>query len=419
MTSPRKKRIELSPIPMWVVFGLLLAAGPDADAGLRAGVARVDITPPVGTPLGGYGARKGRPSTGVHDPLTATALVLSDGRETVALCAADMVLMPSSLFDDVARLVRARAGIPRDHLLLSASHSHAASGAIYKETRFITGSFHAGRYREVVEKLAGVVVAAAKKMEPARYGSASARLETLSRNRTRDGGPNDPDLNVLRIDRADGRPLAVLVNFAAHPTVLGASNMKFSADFPGPLRETVERAFPGALALYVNGTQGNLSPAPPPAPPGESSPPGRGPFAAARRLGEALGNEAARVARQIQTTREVRIRAASQPLRIRILPAVEFTTYLSQIALNRDVLVGIPGEAFAEFGLALKEKGRAVGFEQVFKFGLTNGSIGYLLPRASWLKHEYESLVSAAGIDLGPFVVDNSITLMEKLAAAR
>ncbi len=98
--------------------------------------------------------------------------------------------------------------------------------------------------------------------------------------------------------------------------------------------------------------------------------------------------------------------------------AVEFTTYLTQVSLNRDVLVGIPGEAFAEFGLTIKEKGRAAGFAQVFKFGLTNGSIGYLLPRPSWLKHEYESLVSAAGIDLGPFVVENSIALMEKLARA-
>jgi len=407
--SDEMRRVWLS------VLAALLICALGADAALRAGVARVEITPPVGTPLGGYGARKGRPSTGVHDPLTATALVLSDGRETVALCAADMVLMPSSLFDDVARRVRARTGIPRDHLLLSASHSHASSGAIYKETRFITGSFNSERYREVAEKLAGAIATAAKKMEPARYGSGSARVETLSRNRTRDGGPNDLDLNVLRIDRADGRPLAVLVNFAAHPTVLGASVMEFSADFPGPLREALERAFPGALALFVNGTQGNLSPAPPPAAAGET-PPAGGPFAAARRLGEALAAEAARVARGIQTTPEVRIRVAFQPLRIRIFPAVEFTTYLSQVSLNRDVLVGIPGEAFAEFGLAIKEKGRAAGFAQVFKLGLTNGSIGYLLPRPSWLKHEYESLVSAAGIDLGPFVVDNSIALMEKLA---
>ncbi len=340
--------------------------------------------------------------------IAGTALVLDNSREKVAFCAADMVLMPSSLYEEVTRRVARRAKIPADHILLSASHSHAASGAVYKETRFITGDFNEQRYEQLVEQLAATIAAAASKMVPAKYGAGSGRLANLSANRTPGGGPVDPALNVLRVDRADGSPLAAIVNFAAHPTVLGSGNMEFSADFPGAMRAAMEGARPGLTALYVNGTQGNVSPLPPPGGDG---------FAAVERMGRRLAEEAQRIYETIETTDRVEILVGQQPVRVVLGPGLEFTTYISQVVLDRDVIIGIPGEAFAEFGLELGEKARAAGFATVFKFGLTNGSIGYLLPRAAWLRHEYESLVSAAGIELGPFIVDTSLKLLEKMRA--
>lgn len=385
-------------------------AAPAANAVLRAGVARVDITPPAGVPLGGYGARKGKPATGVHDPLYAKALVLDSGAERIAICTVDMVLMPSSLYDDVAKQVAAQTKIPKDHLMICASHSHAGFGAVFKETRFITGAFDASLYRTVVDKLASAIVEAERKLAPARYGSGLTRVETLSRNRTRDGGPIDPDLHVLRIDRANGEPLAALMNFAAHPTVLGASTMEFSADFVGYATAAMEKTAPGLLALYANGTQGNVAPNPPK---GEG-----GGFAACERMGKALADEALSVFLGIGTTDRVPIKVAFQPVKVRLTPHIDIDTYAQQFAIDQDVIVAIPGEAFVELGQAIKAKGRELGFRHVMTFGLANGSIGYMLPRDLWMKHEYESLVSAAGIGLGPFVRDTEIALMEALRAA-
>src|SRR5262249_19796565 len=152
-----------------------------------------------------------------------------------------------------------------------------------------------------------------------------------------------------------------------------------------------------------NGTQGNVAPKPPA---GE----GDG-FAACQRMGSALAAEALKVYQAIKTTDRVPIKVGFQPVKFRLTAHVVTDTYLQQFVIDQDVIIAIPGEAFVELGQAIKQKGRELGFRRVMTFGLANGSVGYLLPRELWLKHEYESLVSAAGIGLGPFVRDTEIAL--------
>src|SRR5947209_7557375 len=88
-------------------------AGPAFAGERRAGVGRVEITPPVGTPLGGYGERKGAPSTGVHDPIQAKALVLDDGATRLAIVTSDLV----GTNPEMARRVAEGAKLPREQLL--------------------------------------------------------------------------------------------------------------------------------------------------------------------------------------------------------------------------------------------------------------------------------------------------------------
>src|SRR6266508_3884810 len=91
-SSPLTSSAFLRVLCVLVVQPFFLAlVRPCPAATLRVGMASVDITPPVGTPLGGYAARRGAPSTGVHDPITARALVLDDGAGPVAIVATDLI----------------------------------------------------------------------------------------------------------------------------------------------------------------------------------------------------------------------------------------------------------------------------------------------------------------------------------------
>src|SRR5262245_20138562 len=106
-----------------VALALLLAGGPARSEELKAGAGAVDITPPAGHPLWGYAARRDRPSDGVLDPLRARALVLSVGKERIALVSLDLGRAPTrQSTETIAKKVRQEAGI--DHFFLVASHTH-------------------------------------------------------------------------------------------------------------------------------------------------------------------------------------------------------------------------------------------------------------------------------------------------------
>src|SRR5262249_62373779 len=106
-------------VVQWIL-ALMLVPG-RVEAAVRAGVGRAEITPPVGTPLGGYGNAliPGRPATGTHDPLFAKALVLDDGTTRVAIVATDLI----GTNPEITRRGAARTGFPPARLPLSASHT--------------------------------------------------------------------------------------------------------------------------------------------------------------------------------------------------------------------------------------------------------------------------------------------------------
>ena len=105
------------------VFGLVLLATGPAVAQLRVGVATVDITPPAGVRMYGYGARGPNVSTGVHDPLYAKAIVLSDGERTTAWVTMDLGYADKPLTRDVRASVSATLAV--DDVFLSSSHTHS------------------------------------------------------------------------------------------------------------------------------------------------------------------------------------------------------------------------------------------------------------------------------------------------------
>jgi hypothetical protein len=237
-----------------LALGLAAGSAP-AEEPLRAGAARVDITPPTGHPMWGYAARRDAPCEGVRAPLLARALVLACGQEKIALVSLDLGRAPTRASTTAIRQrVRQAAGI--EHLFLTASHTH--NGPVIELDGWPTPQ--TSYVRELERKLADVILEADRGLQPARVGTASAEVG-LNRNRhsRRPDAPVDRQLLVLRVETDQGKPIAHAVNFAAHPTMIPAQDRRFSPDYPGVLAGLVEKET-GAPCLFLQGAAGDLSP---------------------------------------------------------------------------------------------------------------------------------------------------------------
>lgn len=278
-------------------------------SGLLAGVARADITPPVGIPQMNWGAQTHVQAEGI-DPagMVATALVVSDGKQKFALVDVD-ALLPSPMATAIER-ASAATGIPAGHIRLGVTHTHAGpflnreKGPVgYDLTQFQEGF---DRYWGItVDKIVGAIIEANSRLEPVHVGGAKGygTINVNRRIRPASGNPPavgrnpeglvDRDLIVARIDKADGSPLAVLVNFQCHGTVMAWDNKVISPDWPGMMRRVVEQAFPGAHAMFFQGAAGNQGPI-------EGF---TGDVGVAHRLGRILGHQAAAIAMQTDTVK--------------------------------------------------------------------------------------------------------------------
>lgn len=226
-----------------------------------AGIARVDITPPLGLPLGCWAARSAL-AQGAMEPLVAQAVVLSDGERTAAIVATDLVFVGAELAETVRGEVTRLTGIPASAVSVHASHNHSAPSLARGST--IGGlpdvpAFE--RYAELLgDLLAGAVYAAWRRLEPARIGSAVGRAPGLSGNRVDRTRAVDDSVTVIRIDRADGSPLAAFVNTAVHPIAVGGTTTLWDAEYIAPLRASVESSIPGVECVFLQGCAGDLAP---------------------------------------------------------------------------------------------------------------------------------------------------------------
>lgn len=233
---------------------LLLASAAHADA-IKAGAARVDITPPTGFPMWGYSVRRAEPSVKVRDPLSARAVVLAVGSSKIALVSLDLGRAPTRQSTaNIRKQLKDAVGI--DTIFLVATHTH--HGPVLelddwpsKEKPYV---------RTLESQIVKAITAADKALQPARLGI-SAHEVPFNRNRhwKRPDPPLDKELILVRLDDANGKPIAHLVNFAAHPVMLPATLREFSHDYPGFFAQYVEKEL-GGQCLFLQGAAGDLSP---------------------------------------------------------------------------------------------------------------------------------------------------------------
>lgn len=223
-----------------------------------AGVARRSIAPPPGVELAGLGYYLQRTWDRTRDGLNATALVISeDGGVSLAFLALDLMYNDAAFTRAVRQQIIAQSGLRTDAICVNFSHSHNAPTA---------GIILGGGERDesylafAAQTAAATVVEAWRNRQPARLFVGKSELAGMTFNRTREKGPVDTRVSVLRVDRLDGQPLAVAVNFHSHCTAHMELDLRaVSRDWPGEVVDQIESALPGVIALYLQGTAGDVN----------------------------------------------------------------------------------------------------------------------------------------------------------------
>jgi len=445
-------------------------AAPAEGKRFRAGTAQVDVTPQK-FPVLVCGGFLSRSAERVNDPLFARCLVLDDGTTRLLIMVVDTVEIPYAMHEAVKAAAAKTTGIPADHMLISATHTHSGGSvlsALGTKADPEYSAFLPGRLIECIEK-------AAANLRPAKIGWSSeaypegthcrvfirrpdcigtdptgrrtirAMMHPGHQNPEYIGpcGPSDPEVSVLAVQGLDGKPMALLANYSMH--YFGAAPI--SADYYGDFVRIVSKRLadgdPSFVAMMSHGTSGDQQW------PDYANPPksiSREQYAAA------VADAALRAYRRIEfhegvplamTERRVKIRLQQPDKEIqawaeklfaemkgrdpRSLPEV----YAREVVLLKDLheeerklqavrigdlgIAALPAEVYAITGLKLKQQ---CPLGRMFNIELANGSIGYIPPpelRPLGGYNTWPARHTATQNDIETIVVDSLLSMFEEL----
>ncbi|MGB2862500.1 MAG: neutral/alkaline non-lysosomal ceramidase N-terminal domain-containing protein [Sedimentisphaerales bacterium] len=438
---------------------------PASRAALKGGCAKVNITPPVGAWLSGYGGRD-KPSDGIVDELYARALVLDNGSNSVAIISVDLLWVPLQMTNRVRGILKDKIGIPEQNILICATHTHFGP-KIYTETKIgpeVSDNTVDSSYVQIlVKKITDSAFLAHKRMENVKIGAVKGDIPEIVYNRrptradgsvqttfslplevtaTRkiqrspDGsvsvtftfptegpaltfGPVDPEAWVLRVENAEGQIIGSVVNFACHAvsgSVFADWFYSISADYPGETMRVVEQ-LEGGVCLFTSGTAGDIVPLRR----------GRKPR---YEIGRALAGEAIRRLQFVQTSGDIDMTAMTREVTLpirqdlspnRIIAAdkgkTHLTTEIQVIRLGDIYILGLPGEVLVEVGLDIKKK---AGFRNLIIAAVSNDTIGYVCHSQAYEQGGYEA---DSGTNLakgaGEIIVTHALDLLSQVKVQR
>jgi neutral ceramidase len=424
-----RSRLGLTHLAFIVLFVPVLSAGANTEV-MKAGVAKVDITPPMGVQMWGYFDRlKG--AEGILDPLYARVLVLETGNMRLAYVDLDLGrTFGSSSLDKLRKTVKQKSGI--DGLIVQATHTHA--GPVIQDE--YTSGTPAWETTDL-ERIAQAVDEAHRSAVPARIGTGygEAYIGYNRRRLNSDGTitmiwqnpdksptwPVDPTITLVRFDRMDGQPLAILVNYATHPVTFGPDNLQFSADFPGVMCKVVEQAFDGKpLVFFAQGAPGDINVY------DATTPVSQGAVSRRDWAGETLGKAVIAAAKQINTSADpnpsidfkeevlpINLRWNAEKFRNEILHEISpeaFRIFASPIEqtmhiplttalINKKIaIMGIAGEPFVQFQMTWHTDCPA---ESCLFLGYTNGYYGYFPTTQAASEGGYGATSATTWVEVG------------------
>jgi len=436
---------------------------------LLAGFARRDISPQQPCFLVGY-PHVERISTGIHDPLFASALCVECDGQAVLFISLDILFVTADWTRDCRENISRETGIPCDAIMIGATHTHSgphtAAVLAWRDDPVVppVDSHYLAFLRE--QTLAAALQAWNERV-PSAAGWTTADVRGLAGgNRIDECGPEDPEAGLLMVRRVkDDRPLAVLSIYGMHPTVLHEDSTLVSSDFIGFTREVIEDAFPGVGLVYLNGVCGNQSP---------RRVVTAQTFAEASRIGKALGERMIEALKKVEVfdspcgvfsgTRTLRIEGKQFPSveeahanlvraraeferlstegasssRVRTAECTVFgaeevlTLAKAEITGEADALrekyryvdiqcirvgdtfvVAWPGEFFVEYGIEFKRRAET----KAFVVTMANGELqGYVVTPEAEAGRGYEAQMSLLPASAGAEFVESSLALLQKLS---
>lgn len=238
----------------------------------RAAVVKVNITPDDSQYLLGYGPRK---SESILDSLYHRIIVIDDGKMQFVLASTDICINNCAEYDRIALKVSKQLGINPRNFWWTTTHTHSAPefGPAGIDSVFLGDRYQHERdakYAALVEtRLINGIKEAQRKLEPAKLGVGWGYSQANINRRAKDidgvaflgmdpDGATDRKIGIIRLDKEDGSPLAIIINYPIHGTVLGSTTC-ISADVQGVVSEYVQQKL-GAPCLFINGAAGNLAP---------------------------------------------------------------------------------------------------------------------------------------------------------------
>ncbi len=387
-------------------FFLFLAVSIQA---VQVGVGVADLTPPIGTPSAGYGARRDAGMEGIRDPLLATALVIDKDGKRVVFCSVDHLGFDTGMVDEVRAVLHSRKGFEGAELLLGSSHTHSGGGAYLNLTPvgpMLAGAFNPDVRKFYIDQAIEACVRAGQEMCQAKIGIGYGQTVGLTHFRSKwpEGVRSAETVTVMKITNLQDRPIAVLFNFACHPTVLGPDNRCFSADFVGEARTFLRGQLgEGVTPLFFNGAQGEVNPV-------QDKTSGD----QCMIMGKAVADEVLRVWKTTDAREDFFVGTIVEgspsfpvlPNPVGVKPSIDqYDSSLSAIAMSQnDVFIAIPGELSVVYETHLKEFAKELGW-RLSILGLTNDAHGYLITPEAWDKGTQESMLCFGGREHGKFMV--------------
>jgi neutral ceramidase len=429
---------------------------------MLAGTARIDITPQGSVRMDGMIRAHG--STGVHDPLYARALVLSESgdlSQAFAVISVQVCAIGSADAASVRQQASARTGIPAGRIVVAAHHNHSGPA-----THGFFDPAETGYMKELADRLAWLVADAAATLEPCTVSCGSARNDAISEYRRllhTDGhvvmnwepyepgeivrrlGEADPEVGVLLLTSEEnaGRVICLVFNHAVHPNVLSGDSYLLSGEFTGLAERLLEEEF-GGTAIFLNGAQGSIDVD------------GHGPrnWAEMERLGRLLAASATeavrgaapgpdaglRVARVAYTVPRRRItlqeRRWAEGILSRTGGAItpmadgvgdDYVALLLKsiwespesipveqtgFAVGDCAFVTFPGELYTEIGLRIKA---ASPFAHTMIVGLADGYMGYVPTRQAIAEGGYAEDTRHVDADAEGIIFERSVSLLRAI----
>ena len=390
---------------------------------LTVGTAKIKITPEHKTPMSGYSSRTEN-FKGVHDDLFARVLVFDNGETRAALISAEIIEITFSHWKDIANRIQHETGIPRDNILLCATHTHCGPSLInsYK--------------KELNEKLITAVKNAAANMKPARIGAGTGecKMNINRRGLTTDRDlmigrnpdkPVDHEVGVIRIDDSAGDPIAVLINWGCHCTTIGSNNYQISGEWAGAASGYIERKFGNnVIAPVLIGTNGDINPLY-----------ANASFGEVKIIGKILSDEVNKVLWKIRTFSNSSIDVKNRILKLPGKKGSEILGYkessnmfrmfgvnsfesapdeelrLSILKIGNIIFAGVSGQAFTEIGLKFK---RQSPYKFSFIVDHCNGRSGYIPTDDEYKEGGYEVLMSRIMPGKEKYIIDNLIEMVNE-----